>query len=294
MTTFPIEVTHGFRLVQDEIRREAYSRLSQLVAAGITREQLIDIAPEIFGPLGDLMITASVKWYDELRELQEVSGGFMAEPLESVSRSRWHSLAGYGTSSVALDEAVDANAFGRIAGGLTWVLTEASFDTIIGNAEIDANPVGYQRVPSPGCCAFCAMLASRGASYGSYKSAKTVVGRGTEIPKVRRRGGQAKGLRPRGSRRLGDSFHDYCRCTVVAVHEGNSFKLEQDADRYYEQYSEAAKKVSDGQEWTPGERDSDGNRTTKGRWVDASGKARSDKEKKQQILASMRAELGMR
>ncbi|WP_431888746.1 hypothetical protein [Nocardiopsis alba] len=40
-------------------------------------------------------------------------------------------------------------------------------------ASMDADPraLGWQRVPSGKCCAFCAMLASRGPSYGSARSA---------------------------------------------------------------------------------------------------------------------------
>lgn len=61
---------------------------------------------------------------------------------------------------------------------------------------------GYRRVTDADPCFFCALLASRGAVY-TKESATTVVGRGG---------------RPRGSRQIGESYHDHCQCTAELVY----------------------------------------------------------------------------
>lgn len=61
--------------------------------------------------------------------------------------------------------------------------------------------VGYRRVTAAGACKFCEMLAGRGAVY-TKASATAVVGRA----------GQA-----RGARKLGEPYHDSCRCSVEPV-----------------------------------------------------------------------------
>jgi len=63
--------------------------------------------------------------------------------------------------------------------------------------------VGYRRVTNASPCAFCAMLASRGAVYKS-RSATTTVGRA----------GNA-----RGTRQIGESYHDHCNCTSEPLYE---------------------------------------------------------------------------
>lgn len=61
----------------------------------------------------------------------------------------------------------------------------------------DPRAVGYYRQPQPGACAFCLMLASRGAVYKTRKAAGRVVGRN----------GHARGNAP-----LGAPYHRNCHC----------------------------------------------------------------------------------
>jgi hypothetical protein len=64
--------------------------------------------------------------------------------------------------------------------------------------------VGYRRQTRAGACGFCLMLASRGAVYKDRRSSITVVG--------------ANG-RTRGSREIGESYHDNCRCSAEPLYE---------------------------------------------------------------------------
>ena len=84
------------------------------------------------------------------------------------------------------------------------------------------NPgVGYARVPEPGACNWCLLLASRGAVY-----AKDTV---TKVSEARMYTGTS-GMR---GRRPGEDFHDDCRCDGVAVRDGDY--LPYDADALYEE-----------------------------------------------------------
>lgn len=56
--------------------------------------------------------------------------------------------------------------------------------------------VGYQRVARPGACDFCSMLAGRGAVYLTRERAAEV----------------GRSGRVRGSRMVGESYHDGCGC----------------------------------------------------------------------------------
>lgn len=76
-------------------------------------------------------------------------------------------------------------------------------DTIASSDEI----VGWRRVTDADPCAWCAMLASRGAVYRTAGSAGGVVGRGGGV---------------RGARALGQSFHDHDQCTVEPLYERES------------------------------------------------------------------------
>lgn len=92
----------------------------------------------------------------------------------------------------------------RLTGSAQRLALSGDRDTT--RATIDASSVivGYRRVLSSSPCAFCAMLASRGAVY-KEKSATQVVGRGGA---------------PRGSREIGSSYHDNCHCTSEPLYEG--------------------------------------------------------------------------
>ncbi|VEG28037.1 VG15 protein [Actinomyces howellii] len=87
----------------------------------------------------------------------------------------------------------------RAAISTTRHLRNASRDTVEVSTALAGT--GWCRVPRPGCCAFCLMLASRGAVYTSRDAALTVGG----------------GRRKRGRRASGSRYHDNCGCMVQEV-----------------------------------------------------------------------------
>lgn len=75
--------------------------------------------------------------------------------------------------------------------------------TIMNTVAQSDSIVGFRRITRPGACDFCTMLAGRGAVFKNRDTAAFVAGR---------RG------RPRGTRRIGQSYHSSCRCTPEPVH----------------------------------------------------------------------------
>lgn len=101
--------------------------------------------------------------------------------------------------------------------------------TLEGSITSDRSAVGYARVASGSACAFCAMLASRGAVYLSRDAAGSVVGRDG---------------RPRGTRSLGSDYHDGCGCSVEPVYDRNAAPPP-GAERYDELWQEAKRMDGD-------------------------------------------------
>lgn len=87
-----------------------------------------------------------------------------------------------------------------------------------------------RRIAKSGCCGFCAMLATReywieSGTDAATSAAGVVVGRN-------------KG-RTRGNQRIGEKFHDHCKCEVVPISDGlqpdgYEDRLELFEDAYYE------------------------------------------------------------
>lgn len=113
----------------------------------------------------------------------------------------------------------------------------------------------WARHASANACGFCRMLATRKAVYRSKESAERVTGRGVDLTQVDQRnvaaglmtreealarrsvyrsaghaqrqgkqvGDRRASGRTRGMQKLGDKFHDHCRCLAVPVRPGASY-----------------------------------------------------------------------
>lgn len=206
------------------------------------RNALIAALPEALEPF----VTASGElaggWYEELRR-EALGGSFYATTAAAVNTEQTEALIRWAVHPL-FDES-DSTVLSLLAGGTQKMIANTSRGTIEENVLRERTRVGWARIPRPGCCAFCGMLASRGAVYSSSASAGGVVGRGTDesasfnADGSRRRGGLALGVRARGSQNLGDGFHGLCRCVVAPVFTGDTFATEV-ADQYTELYQQAA------------------------------------------------------
>lgn len=250
----PYSAVQGYSGLLGQVRAAGLADLDRLFAslAGeptrVCEEALRDVLPVLGDQYAGTVSMISAEFFDELQDVQGVRKRITPDIVEGPPKDSWHALAGWATSGKNMFEATANDLVYRlVVGGFTKRLTEQSADTMIGNAQAQGS-MGYQRVPAAGCCPFCAMLATRGAAYTSAESAGGVVGRGSPIPGAQRRGGQAKGIRPRGSRTVGQAFHDNCSCRVVAVDRGNAVEMGEHAEQYMAAYAKAAQKVGGGLE----------------------------------------------
>lgn len=163
-------------------------------------------------------------------------------PEYTVPEDRVHALTGWMLQPLKETDGATPDlptALSRGKGAATRLGFDPQREIIYEMGAEDDHQVYYQRMAKPGCCAFCAMLASRGAVYTSEAAAGKVVGRGVPIPRKRRRGGQAGGTQTRGTRAIGEDYHDDCRCTAVAVHESRAQAMEDAAAQWADIYHTA-------------------------------------------------------
>lgn len=296
----PLAMVGGYDLALTQLSTAALADLRELVRGveGLAPDRaqaiLQEAFPDLFNPYAAATSAVSASFYEEIRNYANVSGSFAAETLDTVDSGRWGSLVGFGSAPSALEQGGAALAYSLLSGGLTSVLSEMASDTIYGNAQNERVTMGFQRVPKPGCCGFCGMLASRGAAYSSSASAGGVVGRGVPVEKTRgKRGGQGRGIKSRGSRAAGQPFHDHCKCRAVQVYADSPVELQKGADKYFESYADARDKANNGLVLESEQfKSPDGSLKNKYRWVDAGGKRVSSADKTKMIAASMRFDLG--
>lgn len=183
----------------DDLTTVAIGELSRLLDEIATpnaarfRDLLIELLPSLLEPYVTASGEVAATWYEELRS--EVDDRAMAagvygvevnaDQVAAMSRYAVSPLFGQSSSTV----------LSLAAGSVQRLIANAGRRTIRGNAVRDRVRVGFSRVPRPGCCAFCSVMASRGAVYESETSA----------------GG------------FGNEFHDMCRCVVAPVFRGDSF-----------------------------------------------------------------------
>lgn len=289
----PYKAVQGYATLLGEVRAAGVADLDRLVASlsglsdGEKYEALAELLPDLGQRYEVAVSKVTAEFFSELQDMQGVRKPVAPVELEPVGRASWQALAGWSTSGRTLAERGANELFFRLlSGGFTRRLTEAASDTMVENAAAQGR-MRWQRVPAAGCCAFCAMLASRGGAYTSKESATQVVGRGQSV--VYRKRGGVKETRPRGSRGLGQTFHDNCRCSSVAVSEGNTVDLGDQAEKYFKAYAEARDKILAGVGFeTDSWRDREGADHHTTYRVDGSGDPVSSKELTNRIAALMR------
>lgn len=267
------------------------------------RNELLVAVPDAAGIFTPQISDITSVMYGDIREAQGLTTRHTAVATAAPLVSRTESLVRWAVGPMFGANPDPKLAFSHLAGGFVKVLMDQQRQTMIDNLVDDAfdGPMGYQRVPKPGCCAYCAMLASRSsqrgfsneALYDTAESAVSVTGRGIPLAgwAAGARGRSPMGRRPRGPRDLGERYHDYCRCTAVPVFRSNQVQLNDDADTYYDPYLVAQEKVNQDLVlgWTESKA-KDGSLSRKYHWEKRSTGQKVDKTS--QILTWMRAETG--
>lgn len=125
---------------------------------------LLDLLPAIVDTWALAAGSFTADWYDDQRDEAEVKGRFRAL-VPNLGDLGAEQLARWGAAPIDLDTP-DLNLVrSRIEGGLQRRVTNASRTTVMTSAIEDPQARGWQRVARSGGCAFCVMLASRGAVY---------------------------------------------------------------------------------------------------------------------------------
>ena len=298
----PGELIDQYGQVVDGLTTLASSDLAQLVGSmdpgrpGASRDVLLATVPGLLEPYIVAAGDAGATFYEVVRGIAAVGGRFLASTVAAPDESRYDALVRWAVGSWFHPDN-ETDVLTLLAGGAQRIVSGAFRDTIAGNAAVDDVLVGYQRVAAPGCCAFCAMLASRGELNANPDDAERVIGRGVPVEKTKgRSGGQGRGVLPRRTRQIGDEYHDYCRCRAVPVFESTYVELQEEAAQYYETYRDAADKIAEGQElrWVEFPEAKRGGREGRFEWFHANGARLTDKKRLEMTLASMRQALGAR
>lgn len=158
------------------------------------RDALLELVPALAQRYGEVAATAALEVYERLRSQATGLPAYEAVlapgvPAADIQREVRRLVAPLwrGTPALALEQ---------ISRALGITIAKPARDSIVLNAARDPAKPGWARVPSPGACAWCRLLASRGTIYSSRKTA----------------GGTGQ-------------YHDDCRCQMIPVFKGQAIDI---------------------------------------------------------------------
>ena len=189
----PAEVA-AYAAIIGQISDLATDKVAALVAAAPTRETLVEAYPEVLDPYLAAATQVSTEWYQSLApdEPFEVDTPAPIAREALVANARW---------AVTELDAVEA-----LVGSADRQVFTAARDTVAHNARMEG--VRFARRPQPDACAWCRMLATRGADYFTKANAE-------------------KG-------------HAGCRCAGVADRPGNPYVEPDYVGPWHTDYNNAA------------------------------------------------------
>lgn len=187
-----------------------------------------DGAAESYPALVDPFLAAaaqlSAHWYHSLAP--DVPFASAPAPLpvpgKLEANARWTLTPNDDAGGLSVDD-------GRLEATTHRNVFNASRDTIKYNA--DREHVRYARYASANACPFCRILATKTQLYESAESATRVIGRGG---------------RARGTRKVGDTYHDNCHCIAVPVRPGETYTPPEYVDGWLKEYNAARKALGPG------------------------------------------------
>jgi hypothetical protein len=179
------------------IIRQAHGASSQAAAAYYPAYRLVERIP---GPVPDVQFAELVE--DAVRTSMYVTGE------TQVNRSLNAGM------TVA---AAKRQAFTTLSGAVARHVAAGARDTLHQTILSDPVAYGWERMTGRDPCAFCAMLASRGAIYSETSVAVDLTGVDPQFRPVLQSGGR------RQRRRSGDLYHDHCQCYLEPRFDGDPF-----------------------------------------------------------------------
>lgn len=183
---------------------------------------LAEFFPDLVQTYGSTAALLAADFYDELRDVPPSASRFtavMSEPVnveQATAVSRWAVGPLFGANPDS------RGALQLITDATQRLVMQPARDTIISSGFRDPVRTGVARIPSGATtCAFCLMLASRGAVYGSEASA--------------------------GEH---NKFHTKCDCIPTPLRRPEDVPEGYDPDELYEQYASVHKAGMTGKEAT--------------------------------------------
>lgn len=172
--------------------------------------QIETVTAELVERYGDAAAVAAADWYDELREAAGAPGRFRAVMADPAPPEQAAAVARWAADPLFAAEPDQDAALRHLAGGVQRLVLQPARETIANSVDRDPADARWARVPSGATtCAFCRLLASRGAVYHSEETA----------------GG------------LANSYHSKCDCVPTPIWPGESEPY--DVDALLEEYTAA-------------------------------------------------------
>jgi len=147
---------------------------------------------------GTASAAVAASYYESARLAAGAAGSFTVVPVDAVALEQVAASVKWATRDLWSSSPDTAAAAVKVAGVAERLALQPGRLTIEGAVLADRAARGWARVPEPGACAFCVMLATRGAVYHTQRTA-----------------GVASGTR--GTQAAGEPYHDHCRCHVEPV-----------------------------------------------------------------------------
>jgi hypothetical protein len=233
-----------FAQTADDIRRLAIRDLQRSLTVVDTAspqalaDAVQEIMPRLVATYGDVAAAAAADYYETLRARIEVSGRVTAvlaptPPVEAVqANARW-------AVGPAFTDGDTRRAVARLSQVLDRMALQAGRDTIARSVDADPSNVRWARVPSgSSTCAFCLMLASRGAAYRSRSTAGRVRDASARGPRGYIPPGYGRPA-PRRAQPVGEKYHADCDCVPTPIWSGQPYPSGYDPDALYERYDQA-------------------------------------------------------
>jgi len=121
---------------------------------------------------GSASAGVAADYYSAARAAAGVRGTQTVLLAEPAGVDQVEANVSWATRALWTAEPVPGPAQVLVKGAAERLVLDAGRDTVIGAVHADRHAAGWARVTKPGCCYFCAMLASRGAVYRSQRSAQ--------------------------------------------------------------------------------------------------------------------------
>lgn len=184
---------------------------------GVVRRALAEFMPLLVRHYGEMAAVVAADFYDELRAQSSPAGRYAAVMAAYAGDAGLLASARWAIGSLLGAKPDPAAALGSLSIVADKHILGQGRRTIAESAARDPAGARWARIPHGDTCAFCVLLASRGAVYHSEAAA----------------GEFAK-------------FHGDCDCTPTPFWDGDPYPDHYDPDAYFQMYADGQNKAKSG------------------------------------------------